>query len=110
MQARQMAAKECTSPLVQQIRTLEDQLASIGAEENAAKLVGDFREWREQARRRSPESRPRRLRAPARIRCQSSRDNSMRAHQVQRQSKTFWRNCSRCARNATAQAVSSHRS
>ena len=84
MQARQMAAKDCTSPLDQQIRTLEDQLASIEAEENAAKLVGDFLQG---VSKPSDEARvtPTQIASTSQVLRQSSRDNSMRAHQVQRQ-------------------------
>ena len=84
MQARQMAAKECTSPLDQQIRTLEDQLASIEAEENAAKLVGDFLQG---VSKPGDEARvtPTQIASTSQVLRQSSRDNSMRAHQVQRQ-------------------------
>ena len=84
MQARQMAAKDCTSPLDQQIRTLEDQLASIEAEENAAKLVGDFLQG---VSKPSDEARvtPTQIASTSQILRQSSRDNSLRAHQVLRQ-------------------------
>ena len=84
MQARQMAAKECTSPLDQQIRTLEDQLASIEAEENAAKLVGDFLQG---VSKPGDEARvtPTQIASTSQVLRQSSRDNSMRAHHVQRQ-------------------------
>ena len=84
MQARHMAAKDCTSPLDQQIRTLEDQLASIEAEENAAKLVGDFLQG---VSKPGDEAKinPTQIASTSQALRQSSRDNSVRAHQIQRQ-------------------------
>ena len=84
MQARSVASKDCTSPLDQQIRTLEDQLASIEAEENAAKLVGDFLQGvskpGEDAKINATQ-----IASTSQALRQSSRDNSVRAHQIQRQ-------------------------
>ena len=84
MQARSVASKDCTSPLDQQIRTLEDQLASIEAEENAAKLVGDFLQGvskpGEDAKVNATQ-----IAGTSQALRQSSRDNSVRAHQIQRQ-------------------------
>lgn len=84
MQARQMASKDCTSPLDQQIRTLEDQLANIDAEENAAKLVGEFLQG---VSKPGDEARvtPAQIVSTSQALRQSSRDNSVRAHQIQRQ-------------------------
>lgn len=84
MQARHMAAKDCTSPLDQQIRTLEDQLAAIEAEENAAKLVGDFLEGVSKPGDEVKVSAAQIASTSQALR-QSSRDNSVRAHQIQRQ-------------------------
>ena len=84
MQARSVASKDCTNPLDQQIRTLEDQLASIEAEENAAKLVGDFLQGvskpGEEAKVNATQ-----IASTSQALRQSSRDNSVRAHQIQRQ-------------------------
>ena len=83
MQARHMA-KDCASPLHQQIRTLEDQLAAIEAEENAAKLVGEFLQGvskpGDEARISAAQ-----IASTSQALRQSSRDNSVRAHQIQRQ-------------------------
>lgn len=84
MQARHMAAKDCTSPLDQQIRTLEDQLAAIEAEENAAKLVGDFLQGVSKPGDEVKVSAAQIVSTSQALR-QSSRDNSVRAHQIQRQ-------------------------
>ena len=84
MQARHMAAKDCTSPLDQQIRTLEDQLATIEAEENAAKLVGDFLQGVSKPGDEVKVS-PAQIASTSQALRQSSRDNSVRAHQIQRQ-------------------------
>ena len=84
MQARHMAAKDCTSPLDQQIRTLEDQLATIEAEENAAKLVGDFLQGVSKPGDEVKVSAAQIASTSQALR-QSSRDNSVRAHQIQRQ-------------------------
>ena len=83
MQARHMA-KDCASPLHQQIRTLEDQLAAIEAEENAAKLVGEFLQGvskpGDEARISAAQ-----IASTSQALRQSSRDNSVRTHQIQRQ-------------------------
>ena len=83
MQARHMA-KDCASPLDQQIRTLEDQLAAIEAEENAAKLVGEFLQGvskpGDEARISAAQ-----IASTSQALRQSSRDNSVRTHQIQRQ-------------------------
>ena len=84
MQARHMAAKDCTSPLDQLIRTLEDQLATIEAEENAAKLVGDFLQGVSKPGDEVKVSAAQIASTSQALR-QSSRDNSVRAHQIQRQ-------------------------
>ena len=84
MQARHMAAKDCTSPLDQQIRTLEDQLAAIEAEENAAKLVGDFLQGVSKPGDEVKVS-PAQIASTSQALRQSSRDNSVRTHQIQRQ-------------------------
>lgn len=84
MQARHMAAKDCTSPLDQQIRTLEDQLAAIEAEENAAKLVGDFLQGVSKPGDEVKVSAAQIASTSQALR-QSSRDNSVRTHQIQRQ-------------------------
>lgn len=84
MQAHHMAAKDCTSPLDQQIRTLEDQLAAIEAEENAAKLVGDFLQGVSKPGDEVKVS-PAQIASTSQALRQSSRDNSVRTHQIQRQ-------------------------
>lgn len=84
MQSRQMAAKECTSPLDQQIRSLEDQLASIEAEEGAARLVGDFLQGMSKPGDEARIS-PAQIAGTSQVLRQTSRDNSLRAHQIQRQ-------------------------
>lgn len=84
MQSRQMAAKECNSPLDQQIRSLEDQLASIEAEEGAARLVGDFLQGMSKPGDEARIS-PTQIAGTSQVLRQTSRDNSLRAHQIQRQ-------------------------
>ena len=84
MQSRQMAAKECTSPLDQQIRSLEDQLANIEAEEGAARLVGDFLQGMSKPGDEARIS-PAQIAGTSQALRQTSRDNSLRAHQIQRQ-------------------------
>lgn len=84
MQSRQMAAKECTSPLDQQIRSLEDQLANIEAEEGASRLVGDFLQGMSKPGDEARIS-PAQIAGTSQVLRQTSRDNSLRAHQVQRQ-------------------------
>ncbi|MGW8422662.1 mucoidy inhibitor MuiA family protein [Comamonas sp. HJ-2] len=84
MQSRQMAAKECTSPLDQQIRSLEDQLANIEAEESAARLVGDFLQGMSKPGDEARIS-PAQIAGTSQALRQTSRDNSLRAHQIQRQ-------------------------
>ncbi|MBS3019680.1 hypothetical protein DJFAAGMI_02426 [Comamonas sp. PE63] len=84
MQSRQMAAKECTSPLDQQIRSLEDQLANIEAEEGAARLVGDFLQGMSKPGDEARIS-PAQIAGTSQVLRQTSRDNSLRAHQIQRQ-------------------------
>ncbi|MDR0216242.1 MAG: DUF4139 domain-containing protein [Comamonas sp.] len=84
VQARHMAAKDCTSPLDQQIRTLEDQLAAIEAEESAAKLVGDFLQGVSKPGDEVKVNAAQIASTSQALR-QSSRDNSVRAHQIQRQ-------------------------
>ena len=83
MQARHMA-KDCASPLDQQIRTLEDQLAAIEAEESAAKLVGEFLQGVSKPGDEAKISAAQIASTSQALR-QSSRDNSVRAHQIQRQ-------------------------
>ena len=83
MQARHMA-KDCASPLDQQIRTLEDQLAAIEAEENAAKLVGEFLQGVSKPGDEAKISAAQIASTSQALR-QSSRDNSVRTHQIQRQ-------------------------
>lgn len=84
LQARHMAAKDCTSPLDQQVRSLEDQLASIEAEENAAKLVDDFLQGVSKPGDEGKTSAAQIASTSQALR-QTSRDNSVRAHQIQRQ-------------------------
>ena len=84
MQARSMASKDCTSPLDQQIRGLEDQLASIEAEENAAKLVGEFLQGVAKPGDEAKISAAQ-ISGTSQALRQSSRDNSVRAHQIERQ-------------------------
>ena len=83
MQARHMA-KDCASPLDQQIRTLEDQLAAIEAEESAAKLVGEFLQGVSKPGDEAKISAAQIASTSQALR-QSSRDNSVRTHQIQRQ-------------------------
>ncbi|WP_027015663.1 DUF4139 domain-containing protein [Comamonas composti] len=42
LQTRDLASKACTSPLEQKIRSLEDKLAALNADEAAARLVNDY--------------------------------------------------------------------
>ena len=84
MQARSVASKDCTSPLDQQIRGLEDQLASIEAEENATKLVGEFLQGVAKPGDEAKISATQ-ISGTSHALRQSSRDNSVRTHQIQRQ-------------------------
>lgn len=84
MQARTAAPKDCSSPLDEQIRRLEDQVAALEAEESAAKLVGDYLQG---VAKPGDESKmaASQIAATSQALRQSSRDNSLRAHQIQRQ-------------------------
>ena len=84
MQARTAAPKECSSPLDEQIRRLEDQLAALEAEENAAKLVGDYLQGVTKPGDAAKVSATQIATTTQALR-QNSRDNSLRAHQIQRQ-------------------------
>lgn len=86
LQPRDVASKSCASPLDTQIRSLEDQLASIVAEADAASLVSDYL-----LNLTKPGNDGSKLPAPSQIAAtgdalrSSSRDNSLRAHQLKRQ-------------------------
>ncbi|MEG0150538.1 MAG: DUF4139 domain-containing protein [Comamonas sp.] len=84
MQARTAAPKDCSSPLDEQIRRLEDQLAALEAEENAAKLVGDYLQGVAKPGDAAKVTTTQ-IAATTQTLRQSSRDNSLRAHQIQRQ-------------------------
>ena len=86
LQPRDVASKACVSPLDTQIRTLEDQLAALQADENAAGLVEGYLQGLAK-----PGSEGTKVPAPSQIGATSdalrttSRDNALRAHQLKRQ-------------------------
>ena len=88
LQPRDMASKSCASPLDKQILALEDQLAAINADEGAGKLVAEYLQSL---------TKPEETTAPAANQIaatstalrNSSRENSLHAHQVMRQKQTL---------------------
>ena len=84
MQERTAAPKDCRSPLDEQIRRLEDQLAALEAEENAAKLVGDYLQGVAKPGDAAKVTATQ-IGATTQALRQNSRDNSLRAHQIQNQ-------------------------
>ena len=86
LQPRDVASKACVSPLDTQIRTLEDQLAALQADESAAGLVEGYLQGLAK-----PGSEGTKVPAPSQIGATSdalrttSRDNALRAHQLKRQ-------------------------
>ena len=88
LQPRDMASKSCASPLDKQILALEDQLATINADEGAGKLVAEYLQNL---------TKPEETTAPAANQIaatstalrNSSRENSLHAHQVMRQKQTL---------------------
>ncbi len=86
LQPREVAGKSCTSPLDTQIRTLEDQLAALVADEQASQLVGNYLEGLSK-----PGTDGAKVPAANQIGATSdalrtsSRDNAVRAHQLTRQ-------------------------
>ena len=88
LQPRDMASKSCASPLDKQILALEDQLAAINADEGAGKLVAEYLQSL---------TKPEETTAPATNQIaatstalrNSSRENSLHAHQVMRQKQTL---------------------
>ena len=93
LQPRELASKACASPLEQQIRTLEDQLAALEADEAAAKLVGDYlqglaRPGGDDARATALPSAGQLGTATEALRT-TSRSNTLRAHQVLRQKQAL---------------------
>lgn len=88
LQPRDMASKSCASPLDNQIRTLEDQLAAINADEGASKLVTDYLQSLTRPEETSvpPASQ---ITATSNALRNSSRDNALHAHQVLRQKQAL---------------------
>ncbi|CAM4123463.1 DUF4139 domain-containing protein [Comamonas aquatilis] len=84
IQERTAAPKDCSSPLDAQIRRLEDQLAALEAEENAAKLVGDYLQGVAKPGDAAKVTATQ-IGATTQALRQNSRDNSLRAHQIQNQ-------------------------
>ena len=86
LQPRDVAGKACASPLDTQIRALEDQLATVNADLDAASLVKGYLQGLAQ-----PGTEGAKVPAPSQIAATgdalrgSSRDNALRAHQLQRQ-------------------------
>ncbi len=93
LQPRELASKACASPLEQQIRTLEDQLAALEADEAAAKLVGDYLQGL--ARPGGDDAKPTALPSAGQLGTATealratSRGNTLRAHQILRQKQTL---------------------
>ena len=86
LQPRDVAGKACASPLDTQIRSLEDQLAALQADEAAAGLVGNYLQGLTK-----PGDEGAKVPAASQISTTSdalrttSRDNSLRAHHTKRQ-------------------------
>lgn len=93
LQPRELASKACASPLEQQIRTLEDQLAALEADESAAKLVGDYLQGL--AKPGGDDARAPALPAASQLGAatealrSTSRGNTLRAHQILRQKQAL---------------------
>ncbi|MDR0226007.1 MAG: DUF4139 domain-containing protein [Burkholderiaceae bacterium] len=93
LQPRELASKACASPLEQQIRSLEDQLAALEADEAAARLVGDYlqglaRPGGDEARATALPSAGQLGAATEALRA-TSRGNTLRAHQLLRQKQAL---------------------
>lgn len=92
LQPRELASKACASPLEQQIRTLEDQLAALEADEAAAKLVGDYLQGLakpgDDAKAPSLPAASQLGAATEALRS-TSRGNTLRAHQILRQKQAL---------------------
>ena len=84
LQPRDAASKSCASPLEQQIRTLEDQLATINADEAATKLVTDYLQSLTKPEETSVPAAAQIAATSTALR-NTSRDNAVHAHQVLRQ-------------------------
>lgn len=91
-QPRELASKACASPLEQQIRTLEDQLAALEADESAAKLVGDYLQG---LAKPGDDAKAPALPAASQLGAatealrSTSRGNTLRAHQILRQKQAL---------------------
>ncbi|MFG5777055.1 DUF4139 domain-containing protein [Comamonas sp. J-3] len=86
LQPRDVAGKSCASPLDTQIRSLEDQLATLVAEANAASLVSDYLQGlTKPGHDGSKLPAPNQIAATGDALRSSSRDNAVRAHQLKRQ-------------------------
>lgn len=92
LQPRELASKACASPLEQQIRTLEDQLAALEADESAAKLVGDYLQG---LAKPGDDAKAPALPAASQLGAatealrSTSRGNTLRAHQILRQKQAL---------------------
>lgn len=92
LQPRELASKACASPLEQQIRTLEDQLAALEADESAAKLVGDYLQG---LAKPGDDAKAPALPAASQLGAatealrNTSRGNTLRAHQILRQKQAL---------------------
>lgn len=92
LQPRELASKACASPLEQQIRTLEDQLAALEADESAAKLVGDYLQG---LAKPGDDAKAPALPAASQLGAATealrttSRGNTLRAHQILRQKQAL---------------------
>lgn len=85
LQPRELAGKTCTSPLDSQIRSLEDQMATLVAEQAAAQLVSDY--LKGVATPGDGDSKPTtsaQLTGTSEALRNTSRDNAVRAHQTRR--------------------------
>lgn len=93
LQPRELASKACASPLEQQIRSLEDQLAALEADEAAAKLVGHYLQSLAQPGGDGASTAPlpaaSQLGAATEALRATSRGNTLRAHQILRQKQAL---------------------
>lgn len=93
LQPRELAGKACASPLEQQIRSLEDQLAALDADETAAKLVGDYLQGVAKPADGhgggNPGTAASQIGSTSNALRSASRDNSLRAHQTLRQKEAL---------------------
>ena len=91
LQPRELTGKACASPLEQQIRSLEDQLAALNADETAAKLVGDYLQGVAKPTDGKDNASPAasQIGATSNALRSASRDNSLRAHQTLRQKEAL---------------------